>query len=104
VVMANGPKITLRDLPPTVREGASAPPTLIAGIHLPSVVKGAGYLNVHDTESRMILRALEETGGNITEAAKVLGLSRRTLHRRLKQMRIETEASPSQSNNPNHGV
>ena len=104
VVMANGPKITLRDLPPTVRDGASAPPTLIAGIHLPSVVKGTGYLNIHDTESRMILRALEETGGSITEAAKVLGMSRRTLHRRLKRLRVESETSPSQSNNPNHGV
>ena len=31
-----------------------------------------------------IRRALDETNGNITEAARKLGISRRTLHRKLK--------------------
>lgn len=34
------------------------------------------------------MRALNETGGNRTEAAKKLGISRRTLHRRLKELNI----------------
>jgi transcriptional regulator of acetoin/glycerol metabolism len=34
------------------------------------------------------MRALEETGGNRTEAAKKLGISRRTLHRRLKELHL----------------
>jgi two-component system, NtrC family, response regulator AtoC len=106
VVMANGPKITVRDLPQSVREGAAVAPTAIAGVKLPSYGKVAGHLNLEETEQRMILRALEETGGNITKAAKVLGMSRRTLHRRLKEMRVaegnETKQLPASP--PNHGV
>jgi two-component system, NtrC family, response regulator AtoC len=102
VVMANGPKITLRDLPPTVREGAAAAPVSVAGIKLPPPVKAGSHLNIHETEHRMILRALEETGGNITKAAKALGIGRRTLYRRLKEMRSESEGSSSIP--PTHGV
>jgi two-component system, NtrC family, response regulator AtoC len=39
---------------------------------------------------RLILRALEETRGNRTEAAKKLGISRRTLHRRLRELNLTT--------------
>jgi two-component system response regulator AtoC len=106
VVMANGPKIALRDLPPTVREGAAAVPITVAGIKLPAV-KAGNRLTLQDTERRMIVRALEETGGNVTKAAKILGLSRRTMHRRLKELRLDTPegaANPSPSTPPNHGV
>ena len=34
------------------------------------------------------VRALHLTDGNITEAAKMLGISRRTLHRKLKALRL----------------
>ena len=54
----------------------------------------------------MIIRALEETGGNVTAAAKMLGLSRRTMHRRIKELRLDSPAggtNPS-PNPPNHGV
>jgi two-component system, NtrC family, response regulator AtoC len=36
----------------------------------------------------LITRALEDSGGNRTEAAKKLGISRRTLHRRLKELQL----------------
>jgi transcriptional regulator of acetoin/glycerol metabolism len=35
-------------------------------------------------EKMLIIRALEESGGNRTKAAEKLGISRRTLHRKLK--------------------
>ena len=89
VVMAGGAKITIRDLPQSVREGASAIPTHVAGIKLPTFSKPGSHLNLQETEQRMIIRALDESGGNVTKAAKVLGLSRRTLHRRLKELRDE---------------
>ena len=47
-------------------------------------------MNIHNNEMRLILRALEETRGNRTEAAKKLGISRRTLHRRLKELNLTT--------------
>jgi two-component system response regulator HydG len=93
VVMATGAKITLRDLPPAVRDGTTISQTSIAGIKLPRSAEG-GHLNLQDTELRMIVRALEETGSNVTKAAKKLGLSRRTLHRRLKEMRASGELPP----------
>jgi len=37
---------------------------------------------------RLIMRALEETNQNRTEAAKKLGISRRTLHRRLRELNL----------------
>jgi DNA-binding NtrC family response regulator len=45
-------------------------------------------LNLHQTERMLIFRALEECGGNRSAAAEKLGISRRTLHRRLKELRI----------------
>jgi two-component system response regulator AtoC len=104
VVMANGPKLTLRDLPPSVREGAAAAPSSVAGVRLPSVGKEAAHLNVHDTEHRLIVRALEETSGNVTKAARVLGLSRRTLHRRLKELRIQESPDLNPTKPTDHGV
>lgn len=41
--------------------------------------------SLKDMERRMILRTLEETGGNRTHAADILGISRRTLQIKLKE-------------------
>ena len=48
-----------------------------------AIFSSGGHLNLHDSEHHLIIRALEETNGNVTEAAKKLGISRRTLHRKL---------------------
>ena len=85
VVMATGPKITLRDLPIAVREAAGK--TLPRGI---SPAKAFGErsspLNLHETERKLILQALATTNGNVTAAAKRLGISRRTLHRKINEI------------------
>jgi two-component system response regulator AtoC len=80
VTLAIGNQITVRDLPLTVR-GAS-------GGLAPREVGNQGLVNIHDNETRLIMRALDESGGNRTEAAKRLGISRRTLHRRLKELQL----------------
>jgi two-component system, NtrC family, response regulator AtoC len=80
VTLATGTQITVRDLPLTVR-GTS-------GLALPRESGRADLVNIHDNELRLITRALEESGGNRTEAAKKLGISRRTLHRRLKELKL----------------
>ncbi len=42
-------------------------------------------LNLTHLSKQTILKALESCRGNRTEAAKQLGISRRTLHRRLNE-------------------
>ncbi|MDB6149438.1 MAG: zraR [Chthoniobacter sp.] len=84
VVMSTGTRIGLRELPLSVREGAAAVSPLSSSRFIP--VRSSRF-NLHETEHRLMLQALEETGGNITQAAKKLGISRRTLHRKLKELK-----------------
>jgi DNA-binding NtrC family response regulator len=42
-------------------------------------------LDLHETE-KLIAQALSATNGNVTAAAKKLGISRRTLHRKINEM------------------
>jgi len=85
VVMATGPKITLRDLPIAVREAAGK--MLPRGIS-PEKAFGekSSPFNLHETERKLILQALAATNGNVTAAAKRLGISRRTLHRKINEI------------------
>jgi two-component system response regulator FlrC len=46
-------------------------------------------------EQRMISRALEKTQGNRTHAAKILGISIRTLRNKLNEYKKELPAGPS---------
>jgi DNA-binding NtrC family response regulator len=74
VVLARGSEIESKDLPQSVREGGRGG----EGIH-PKI----GAVKLEDLEQQAIRAALQKTGDNITEAAKLLGISRRTLHRKL---------------------
>jgi transcriptional regulator with PAS, ATPase and Fis domain len=81
VVMAGGAKISLRDLPSALRQAAQA----ASGAKF--IPASGNHLNLHETEHRLMMRALEETKGNVTAAAKKLGISRRTLHRKLHDLK-----------------
>ncbi len=85
VVLCRGERIGARDLPPSVRNGGSAGPAKEQAHPLAP----PSDLTVKEAEKELILRALKETGGNRTLAAKKLGLSRRTLHRKLHAYHIE---------------
>ena len=75
VVLGNGAELTRQDLPTALQTTA---------LHL---ARG-GELNLADTESAMIRKALDDCGENRSMAAKKLGISRRTLHRHLSRMGI----------------
>jgi len=92
VVMATGSKITARELPMNVRQATGA--TLPGGI-TPSKAFGekSSAFDIHQTEKRLVMQALAATNGNITAAAKKLGISRRTLHRKINEMNAAEEAS-----------
>jgi DNA-binding NtrC family response regulator len=91
VVMARGTKLTLRDLPPNVRAATGA--ELPGGI-TPAKAFGekSSALDLHETEKRLIMQALATTNGNITKAAQKLGISRRTLHRKINELKAAGES------------
>ena len=99
VVMTSGPKVTIRDLPPSLRQAAAT--ALPRGIS-PAKAFGekASPLDLHETERKLILQALASTNGNVTAAAKKLGISRRTLHRKINELNANKEeaAAKTQSN------
>ncbi len=77
VVMKRGGRLTAYDLDPrflNAPEAVAVVPTTISN-----------PLSMEENEKRLLRNALVQAGGNRTQAAKLLGMSRRTLHRKLNQ-------------------
>ncbi len=83
VVLCRGERITARDLPPSVRAGAASASAD------PQRMLARSDLTVKEAEKQLLIRALKETNGNRTLAAKKIGISRRTLHRKLHTYNLE---------------
>jgi DNA-binding NtrC family response regulator len=83
VVLSRGERISARDLPASVRNGSAA------ALSDPQRMLARQDLTVKDAEKQLIVRALKETKGNRTLAAKKIGMSRRTLHRKLHTYQLE---------------
>jgi DNA-binding NtrC family response regulator len=79
VVLARAERLTVRDMPAVIR--GSADLTKI------NVVRAG--MTVEEAERQLIVQALKETNGNRTKAAQKIGISRRTLHRKLKEFGLE---------------
>jgi two-component system, NtrC family, response regulator AtoC len=82
VVLCRTEKITPRDLRLNIRENES-----VTGAEPREAAAPAQ--TVQDAEKQTIVRALKEMNGNRTLAAKRIGVSRRTLHRKLHEYQIE---------------
>ncbi|HOW97753.1 MAG TPA: sigma-54 dependent transcriptional regulator [Kiritimatiellia bacterium] len=74
VVMARGDTLTVRDIPAALRDESR-----------PRGGLPAGPVSLDEAEKQLILRALKACDDNRTAAARQLGISRRTLHRKLKE-------------------
>jgi DNA-binding NtrC family response regulator len=81
VVLSRGEKISARDLPAIVRNVSADAP-------LPKFQTNSS-LSVEEAEKDLIIRALKDSNGNRTLAAKKLGMHRRTLHRKLIAYKLE---------------
>jgi two-component system, NtrC family, response regulator AtoC len=88
VVMCNGARVGLKHLPPYLAGGIGIP--LLKNHDGKGGTAAAAFspvdLNLEKMERAMIDAALQRTGDNRTEAAELLGLSRRTLQRKLREM------------------
>ena len=82
VVMCRGERISARDLPRTVRSEMSPS-------NDSSRLLAKNDLTVKEAEKQLIIRALKETDGNRTLAAKKIGMPRRTFHRKLHTYHLE---------------
>jgi DNA-binding NtrC family response regulator len=82
VVLCRGEKISARDLPPSVRGGAG-------GRTGEATLFARNDLTVKEAEKQLIIHALKETNGNRTLAARKVGMSRRTFHRKLHTYHLE---------------
>ena len=76
-------EISRADLPDHIRSPA------LARANQQQEEGGEGVLKLKDLERVTIVRALEATGGNKTQAALLLGLSRRGLHKKLDRYRAD---------------
>jgi two-component system response regulator HydG len=81
VVLSRGERISVRDLPAPLRAGGAA-----AG---PARWMNQSDLTVAEAEKQLIVRSLKEAEGSRTLAAEKLGMSRRTLHRKLHSYHLE---------------
>jgi two-component system response regulator HydG len=76
VALTRYEQITVDDLPEKIRE--HRPSHVLVAADDPSEL-----VPLEEVERRYVLRVLEAAGGNKTLAAKILGLDRKTLHRKL---------------------
>ena len=83
VVLCRKEKIQLQDLSPSVRDSRNG---LVANA---KPLLDQDELTVKEAERQLIIRALQEAKGNRTLAAKKIGMSRRTLHRKLHTYHLE---------------
>ncbi len=87
VVLGRGDWILPEHLPNTVRTGTSPPGR--EAFDVVAQILDAG-ISLEDFGRKMIERALERTNGNVSAAAKTLGITRRTLQYRMTRDGIST--------------
>lgn len=75
VVMSHGNKITVREIPTSIKEAVS----------LQGGAKQESAYSLEEAEKKMIVEALQASGGVRKAAAARLGISMRTLHRKLNE-------------------
>jgi len=77
-MMTDNPIIDLWDLPDTLRNPVPAGADDI-------------LISLEELQRRHLIRILEYVGGNKSQAAEILGISRATVYQLLSQMKLTTE-------------
>ncbi len=80
--MSSGLELTFEDLPSGIGDQTVTAP---AAQSTTNSGTGAGTLNLDELEREAIVRAMENTKGNLSDVARQLGIGRSTLYRKLEQ-------------------
>jgi len=99
LLFADGPRIEVKDLPEPVRAGIQS-----AVMQLSDAVPILGETPLKDflkakqaeIEKAFIVQALAKTDGNVTRAAKLLGISRKSLQTKMKDFGLRDESPPEE--------
>ena len=84
VVLSKDEMIQLTDLPQSVQSRG----VIQSEVQLNQPLIGKG-VTLEEAEKQLIIRTIKECKGNRTVAAKKIGISRRTLHRKLHRYSLE---------------
>jgi DNA-binding NtrC family response regulator len=87
VVLSHGTKLTVRDIPASVRDHAVDQ----------GPIRTSSEISLQEAEKQLIVQALRAHGGNRTRAAEQLGISRRTLHRKLNEYGLREDEAEKRS-------
>jgi transcriptional regulator with PAS, ATPase and Fis domain len=82
VLLGKDATIRVKDLPPQFFEGDASPAPINAAL-------AKGY-TLRELEREYITRVMENTKGNKSEAAKILGVDRTTLYRKLEEYKVNS--------------
>lgn len=88
VVLARGSSLTLSDVPAEIRRGVGEQLQEQQGGPAESRENKPQPMDIKSNERNMIVQALAKCNGNRSKAAEMLGISRRTLHRKLHEFEI----------------
>ncbi|MRR11667.1 AAA family ATPase, partial [bacterium] len=81
VILSQADEITIADLPSEVRLGAASCRPSAGALTLPD-----DGCNLEEVELEFVRQALERAGGNVPRAAKLLGLTSKTLEARMSRL------------------
>ncbi|MGB9599490.1 MAG: sigma-54-dependent transcriptional regulator [Myxococcota bacterium] len=90
VILSSNEILDITDIPEEIKLKQSPKPQIASftsGIDFKEIVKKA----TSDIEKDLILKALKETGGNVTRAAELLGISRKSLQLKMKELGLREE-------------
>src|SRR5499427_7309788 len=87
MLFCEGPEIQVADLPPEIGGlPAAAAPAAPGAASLKEAVRA----ETERVERELIQKALDETGGNVTQAARKLKISRKSLQTKMKELGLRT--------------
>ncbi|MFN0060901.1 MAG: sigma-54-dependent transcriptional regulator [Myxococcaceae bacterium] len=98
ILFSDGKRIELKDLPETIRHTPEpAVPESAAAAQGEGGLKDIVRQKAAALERDLIVKALDEKGGNVTRAAKLLQISRKSLQTKMKEFGLRDEGSAEEA-------